>query len=251
MKFSTHILAYNLTDPQVRQVIDNCGPHVDKIYVSYSNVPWTYRHDARSRFVNTTNIDLFKTTPYASKTVLIPGEWSREEDQRNACADAARRDGMDILFTQDADEYYFHADYDTLKKNITDTPGVDYYKTPWCSFWKSWEYRIVDERGDFILGYPEIAINLHRSKFINYRIPSGTHGMCQPICYHGSFVLTDTQCYEKINTWGHSHEFNTDQWFRTKWVNWTSSTTDLHPINPPAWKRAVEYNQPLPESLLT
>lgn len=67
---------------------------------------------------------------------------------------------------------------------------------------------------------------------------------------HTSFVLSNDECWDKINTWGHSNQFNTHAWFHNKWLNWAEESVDLHPLNPPAWKRATRHSLKLPKELL-
>ena len=67
--------------------------------------------------------------------------------------------------------------------------------------------------------------------------------------HHASFVLSNEECWNKINTWSHTHQFKTKKWYKNKWLNWDIDTIDLHPVNPQAWARAVEYDELLPEVL--
>lgn len=73
-------------------------------------------------------------------------------------------------------------------------------------------------------GYPEIAVNLKRDiKFVRCRRPNSRNGYkLNVVCYHMCFVFdSDEDCYRKINTWGHSHQFNIDEWYKRNWKNWT------------------------------
>lgn len=142
-----------------------------------------------------------------------------------------------------------------ILEGIKDKPSFDFYTTPWCSFWKSIRHVVKTSTDDIVVGYPEIAINIkNQVSFSRCRIPTGSlsHRLGE-LCYHTSFVLDNDQCWDKINTWGHSHQFDTRKWFNEKWLGWNESTTDLHPLNPlnpPAWKRATKHNLTLPKELL-
>ena len=46
---------------------------------------------------------------------------------------------------------------------------------------------------------------------------------------------------EKIKTWGHSAEFNTDLWYQIKWLDWTEDTKNLHPTYPGIWRQAIRF----------
>ena len=100
MKIATHLLFFN-QDNFILKNIEMIAPFVDKIYVTWSEFPWLYNLQARDLFKNKSNPELLKQSPYYDKIELIIGEWNLDEDQRNACLDAAKRDEMDYLFGVD------------------------------------------------------------------------------------------------------------------------------------------------------
>lgn len=241
MKIATHILFFN-QDKWILRNIEMVAPFVDKIYVAWSELPWSYNLAARDKFKNKSNPELLKQSPYYNKIELIIGEWNLDEDQRNACLDAARRDGMDYLLIIDADEFYNQNDLKKIVDDIKLNPNFEYYTTPWMTYWKDFNHILVNKNGDMISGYPEIAINLkYDNKFIRCRKPSGNKiKQLTSICGHASYVLSDEECWVKINTWGHAHQFNRDAWFKTKWINWDENTINLHPITPKEWYKAIK-----------
>ena len=250
MKFATHVLFYNV-DKFILKNIDNSGCHVDRIYVAYSKKPWVYNKRARRNFSNSSNIDLLKKSKYYNKITIIEGEWKYDEDQRNACLEKAKSDGIDYLITHDADEFYFHKDFNRIIEEVKENPNYDYYVTPWISFWKTFDYIVVTQDGDKIIGYPEVVINLNKlQKFVRARVLSGNNKyVLSSLCHHASFVLSNKECWNKINTWSHTHQFKIKKWYKNKWLNWDIDTIDLHPVNPKAWARAVKYDELLPEVL--
>ena len=66
MKFATHVLFYNV-DKFILKNINNSGPHVDKIYVTYSKKPWVYNKKARKYFSNSSNLELLKKSKILTK----------------------------------------------------------------------------------------------------------------------------------------------------------------------------------------
>ena len=126
---------------------------------------------------------------------------------------------MDYLLVHDADEFYTHADFEKLLKEIEANPNYDYYTTPWISFWKSFDYCIeARELPAPIAGYPEVALNLNHKnvRFKKCRIPQGNnHKRLTPICHHASFVLDDKDVLRKIKTWGHAHQVK-KLWYKEK-----------------------------------
>jgi len=241
MKIATHILLFN-QDRWILKNIEMIAPFVDKIYVAWSEFPWSYNPQARGQFKNNSNPEILKQSLFYDKIELIVGTWDLEEDQRNSCLDAAKRDGMDYLLIIDADEFYHPSDLKRLIDNIKANPDFDYYTTPWFTYWKDFNHIVVDGNNNHINGYPEVALNLkYNNRFVRCRRPSGTKiKQSSSICGHASYVLTDKECWSKINTWGHAHQFNKDVWYKNKWINWNEDTTDLHPINPRAWHKAIK-----------
>jgi len=156
MKFATHILFFN-QDRWILKNIEMIAPFVDKIYVAWSELPWSYNPAARDLFKNKSNPELLKQSPYYDKIVLIKGVWNLDEDQRNACLDAAKQDGMDYLLMIDADEFYHPNDLKKLIEDIKENPDYEYYTTPWITYWKDFDHLLVMENGSIINGYPEVC----------------------------------------------------------------------------------------------
>lgn len=251
LKFATHVVLFG-QDKWIMRNVANAYPHVEKIYVAYSEKPWSYNPNARNQYKNSFDLNILRNSEYADKIVIIEGVWDTEEQQRNACVDAAVNDGMDYLFIHDADEFYFYTAFLLIKEYIGKNPDYDYYKIGWYCFWKSFQYVLLDNFGAMITGYPEFCINLKRgTRFTSKRRPNKiNHHIIPPyvgVCYHGSYVLTDEELLQKINTWGHTNDFNKDHWFKEKWLKWTEQSTDLHLVSPSAWSKAIKFDDQLPE----
>jgi len=246
MKIATHILFFN-QDRWILKNIEMVAPFVDKIYVAWSEYPWSYNPAARNQFKNKSNPELLKQSPYYDKIELIKGDWKLDEDQRNSCLDAARRDGMDYLLIIDADEFYHPNDLKKLIDDIEKNPDYEYYTTPWFIYWKDFDHVLATTNGVIINGYPEVCINLkHNNRFVRCRRPSGKRfKQLSSVCGHASYVLSDEECWSKINTWGHAHQFDKNAWYRDKWLNWNENTLDLHPISPSAWHKTVKTPEEL------
>ena len=241
MKIATHILFFN-QDKWILKNIEMIGPYVDKIYIGWSEFPWSYNPNAKGLFKNNSNIDILKQSSFFNKIEVIKGNWNLDEDERNSCLERARNDGMEYLFIIDADEFYNSDDIEKMITEIKNSPDYEYYLTPWITYWKDFNHLIIDSAGDYINGYPEVCINLkYSNKFIRCRKPSGTSiKKLSSVCNHVSYVLTDDECWSKINTWGHAHQFNRNLWFSEKWIKWNESTINLHPITPQAWYKAIK-----------
>lgn len=250
-RFAVHVLMFDC-EQFILRMIENCAPFVEKIYVAYSELPWTYNPDARKRYKNMTDKDILKKSIYFDKIELIEGVWEKEEDQRNTCLEKARADGFDYLIIHDADEFYAEEDYRRNLNDIRKNPNYDVYVTPWISFWKNLGYVVESKEGSIIVGYPQFAVNCKSNvKFGWARKPdSNKTYQLSGLCYHLSYAMNDEQLHRKINTWGHSHQFNSELWYRCKWLNWNESTKNLHPVSPNTWKRAIKFSGKLPEVLI-
>jgi hypothetical protein len=251
-RFAAHVLLFD-SQKFILQMIDNCGPFVEKIYVAYSKVPWRYNPEARDFMTNSADPSILMESKYADKIELITGVWDWEHEQRNACLKKAKEDGFDFLIVQDADEFYTVEDYGRMIRVISSEPDYDYYITPWCNFWKSWDYILVNASGEATSGfYPNVAMNCSLDIwFSNLRGPGYSNNIkvLDSLCYHGSYVLNDEEVYRKISSWAHAQDFDREDWYRNKWLNWTEDSVDLHPTHPYVWKQAIKFTGELPEVL--
>lgn len=251
VKIATHQCLFG-QEKWVLKSLENCYPFVDKIYLSYSELPWGYNTSARTQYKNNLNLDIIKNSRFMDKIEFIYGDWITDEAQRNACADKAAADGYDILMIQDSDEFYSNRDFQNIIDYLTECPNYDVYTCAWLCFWKTPEYCIVNNQGSDIVGNPQIAINLKRGvRFRRMRTPDSTNyvHIDNALCYHMSYVLTNDECLQKIKTWGHSYQFDTDKWYRDVWLAWTPDKINLHPIAPSDWYKAVPCERELPEVL--
>jgi acetyltransferase-like isoleucine patch superfamily enzyme len=250
-RFAAHVILFNC-DRTITRMIKNCGPFVDKIYVAYSPVAWTYNPEAREQIPNSTPLSILEKSEFSDKIEVIRGAWCTDEETRNACLERAKENGYDFLIIQDPDEFYFHADYARNIQDIIDHPCYEQYVTSWISFWKTPGYVLLDKNGSSVNGHPPFAVNLKKDvHFIWSRTTSAVSERLLPgLCYHLSYVLSDKELRSKISTWAHTNDFNTGEWFRTKWLGWNSLTRDLHPLDPESWKIAAPFSGPLPEELV-
>jgi hypothetical protein len=252
MKFATHVLCFG-QDKWLMKNIQNAYPHVDKIYIAYSDKPWNYNPNARNLYTIPMDLSIIRNSIYADKIEIIEGVWDTEEAQRNACLDFAKKDNIDFLFIHDADEFYTHEDFQKMIQWISSNPQYSLYRCPWYNFWRSSEYITIKEDGNLIAGYPDICINLnHNIRFQNKRTATKDNiGVIDNIiCYHMSYVLTDEEVKRKLETWGHTNDFDIYSWYQNKWLSWNENSVGLHPIQPNAWYKAVKYNGVLPEVLI-
>lgn len=252
MKIATHVLAFG-QDKWIMENIENAYPHVDKIYIAYSEVPWNYNKKAREKYTIKMDLGKIRNSEFYDKIEIIEGEWNTEQEQRNECADRAYEDGMDYLIIHDADEFYYHEHFENLKTEIFNNPNYSMYRCAWYNFWKDMNITIK-KNGDLIAGYPDICINLKKGiRFTDKRSSVKnnifTISKDKVICFHLSYVMSDQELERKLETWGHTNDFDIYKWYNEKWLKWKPELTGLHPIQPDQWYKAIPYSCDLPEVL--
>lgn len=252
-KFGVLILFFDC-EQFILRTIENCAPHIDKIYISFSTQPWSaYNTKAPNLFTNNSNLNILKKSKYFEKLEIVSGVWETEEAQRNACRTKAIDDGMDYLIVQDADEFYLPSDYQRNLKQIELNPDYEVYQCPWMIFWKDTNHVILHrehlgQKNVLQTTCPMYAINLKvNNPFYSRRLPQRMNSIFRldGLCFHLSYVFTDEEMYRKINTWGHASQVK-KEWFAWKWLAWNETTKYLNPQNPTEWISAVKFTGELP-----
>lgn len=264
-KYAVQILFYDC-DQFILRTIENCAPHVDKIYVTYSPFPWAYNKEARDKFKNPSKLNIIENSKYRDLVEIIQGDWLTEESQRNEVLDKAKAEGYDYMIVQDADEFFHASDFVANLREIEANPDYAYYRTPWYQFWKSLQYIVICRysntyRGGKVetsltntpISYSmAFALNLKTDvRFKHCRRPTclDNYHILSGMCYHLSYVMTDAQVERKIQTYGHSQQIEHSKWLRRKWYGWRPTSKNLHPINPGVWSHAEIFKGELPEVL--
>jgi len=248
MKLACHILCFNI-DKFLPHVVANCHPYVDKIYLAWSPHSWGYGSNVVD---NPTDIFSYNLSEHFPKCEIVQGSWATEEDMRNACLDKARADGFDWLIIQDADEFYTQSSWETIIRVLKYSPAeTKLYKSTWLNFWKHPSIILVNYDGQVKLTNAGFAIRLTtEARFTNKRLTnysgSNSEAVLDVACFHYGWVLSDEEIIMKINTWGHSREFNSTLWYELKWKRWSFATRNLGTVNPCSWTRAIFYPGELP-----
>jgi hypothetical protein len=233
-------------------MLSNIGPHVDRIYFSYSEVPWTYNRNARSVYRNPTKLSIVDQSEYREKIHVITGVWDTEEDQRNACVTKARAEGFNLMLCVDTDEFYLDADYPAMLAEIGRRPDCLAFQARYITFWKNLNSVIIGRNGLTDTGHALFAIRCDQGIVHTDRRSVNTtimHTLDGP-CYHLGYVMSDGDMMRKLKTWGHSADFNHDRWYRVKWLGWTLHSRNLHPLYSTLWPRAEYFKGKLPQALV-
>jgi hypothetical protein len=257
MRFAAMILLFN-TEKFILRTIENCAPHVEKIFVGYSKLPWNaYNKSARENFANTANKEILLQSKYFDKIELVEGEWATDEEQRNAILKKARQQGFDYMIFQDADEFYLGKDYIQNLTDIESNPDHMIYQTPWINFWKTLDHVTVSRehlgrKNTIYTTCSAFAMNLKKEPGTQLTFartfPTTDIFRLRGVCYHLSYVLSDQEAYAKIGTWGHSHQVKKN-WYKRKWLAWTEQTKNINPLGAYEWVGTTNYKGILPEQL--
>jgi len=241
MRFAAYLLNFN-QDRWLLKSLRMIGPHVEKVYVAWSELPWTYNKNARRDFRNTSDPELLKKSEFYDKVELIIGEWGADHVQRNACLDRAREDGFDYLFNFDIDEFYKDDDLVKAIDFVKQNPDFDRYLSNYVVFWKNLDYVLERDNGSLVSRPLEFIVNLNRgNRFWSKRTANGKKRVTlDVICCHLSHVLTDDEYWAKLNTWSGLKGFDSKKWYEEKWINWDENTRNLGHKKAERWPRAVK-----------
>ena len=177
---------------------------------------------------------------------VIVDEWPGQAEQFNEALGIFEAEGIDWALIVDADEFYTPEDIGRLVGQIRSTEYDALLATNMDVYWKTPDYKVIPDQWD----YPVVAIKTSK-RFKNKRHVEDnvitTNTEREITLHHMSYVRTHDQMMKKIETFEHSHEFNTDQWFYDIWTWWNPDAINLHPTVPTKFGKAV-YN-PAPEIL--
>ncbi|HKP77038.1 MAG TPA: hypothetical protein VJT67_16015 [Longimicrobiaceae bacterium] len=227
-------LAYHQAD-YLELSLRELAPQVDVMYVMYATEPFTaYNPAARHETFadDGTGAILQRLGAELPHLRVLSGRWACEEEMRNAGLDAARRDGLSVLFVVDADEFFAEGTFGRARSLIArdDVSGC----------W-SMRMRVPFRRPDRVIDrddeYLPLAVRIAPEiRFERRRLPNVTRvALPETVtCYNMGFLLPDARMYEKTRTWSHGNQLPA-RWFEEKWLGWTPQTTDLHTRVPPLW----------------
>lgn len=245
MKIAAHVLAYDV-NRFIGPVIENLEKQVDKIYIAYSELPWGYNIEARSSKKNPTRLTTIKTLTKnrGCEIEIIEGNWETEQSMRNECLERARKEGFDWFIAQDADEFYSETSWKQIKNILATDKTTNHFITTMYNFWKSPKYVLEDEYGN-IKELASLAIRCNSDIYFTRARSSNSINsvIIDCPCYHYGYVKTNVEMQEKISTWAHANEIflNSKTWYQVKWEHWDLSTSNLHPVSPSSWKRAIFF----------
>ena len=170
-----------------------------------------------------------------ARVELLDGSWRSEAQTRNAGMDYLN--DCDYVVMIDSDEILVDRDLETLKAMCAEgkhaAVSVKLY-----TCWKTPEYRIDPPEDGTIKMVLRRDVRIHGVREIRASFVAA-----DVWCRHLSYVRSDEEVREKIRLSGHAHEIRPD-WYENVWKAWDRNPAleDLHPVHPPAYKRAVKVD---------
>ncbi len=207
----------------------------------FSQNPWNGPETGDTR-----TAEVLKNFPdFKGKIKVIRGSWKNQVEQRNFGLALSREAGFRYSMILDADEIYEPGDLFGMMRYAVTKPAVECWHMQWHTYWKSPDYRIdpVEAYHPSLFILNDTAGHFAESRnFVSYAhdiIPPGV-GMC----HHMSYARSDADMQRKINSFGHAADVR-QEWFENVWKGWDTNhdLSNLHPVNPPLYRRAVPTKQ--------
>lgn len=211
-------------------------PVVERIYFFVSERPWNGPKTDNAETIECIN----NLADPDRKVQLIRDDWGDQVAQRNFSLAQAIVDGFQYGMIVDADEIYESEQLWEMLRYAVSRPEVDCWHAKWLTYWKSPQFRI-----DPIEPYdPPVLVKLGSCGFVETRNPQGEkHELIPPslgLCHHMSYARPDELIQRKIASISAAPQIR-PEWYEEVWKAWDTNheLTDLHPVNPPFYKRAV------------
>ena len=249
-KIAVLTIAYN-ESCIIRACINNWKGKVDKHLILCSSLPWNgspVEDDGTARIARDMGAD------------VIIRQWNTEAEQREF--GLAYLYNYDYVLIVDPDELYTEEDQKKILDRL-DNP-FDYinrtnqklpiFKTAkMTTYWKTTDY-IFDPEDSH---QPIIAVDPKAVKFSEKRgcrMKSSGEGFVayvEPIditTHHLSWVKSNEKVQEKIQSYAHCNDFNTDYWYNEVWLKWKPG--DMTLIRPYGIEKSVAIYKPAPQNIL-
>ncbi len=223
---------------------------LDHVLFLMSDVPWNGQPGDNSETIRQVEAFVGKHP----KCEFRRGHWTNEWDQRNYGLAVSSELGLDYSFVLDSDEIYASQDFARIREFILQHQQFAAFHIEWNTYWTKDYYRIEPREGY----RPLVCVKTNNFFFTVIRggttavqrngartwvSGEGYNGTLIPpqvaICYHLSYARDDAYMRRKLETNSHAKEFLAD-WYERVWRAWTPEMTNLHPVTPAQYQRAVE-----------
>jgi hypothetical protein len=240
MKICAAIRAWN-AERFILPCIEAIIPCVDEVYISVSKTPWSGQPSTPDK-----TLEILGNLPIAmeGKRISVFQEpWKDEDDQTNWMFNRIRDDGFDYMALVDVDEFYRKEEFDRMRNMV----GLrDMFNPPHPAisvlhkfYWKSPRYKLFPDFlwANVLFSCKSAGAIVRKRHARGGEMVRAPENLCT--CYHLSYVRTDEEMRDKLNTFSHAHEIPKD-WYEKTWKGWNPLMTNLHPIEPSLWQKTVE-----------
>lgn len=228
MKLAACTIAYN-EERFIERCVRQFEGVVDTHLVMLSQKPW---HG------ETQEPDKSEEIARQAGAMVVKGVWDSESSQRNA--GQALLYSYDWILIADADEFYTREDLNILC-DVIESLEIDAYASGrLITYWKDESTRIEPiERGGIVLVKPTVRFSHARGVTCAWDYLPDYITM-----HHYSYVRTNEEMKKKLSSFEHQHEI-VPGWFENVWQAWTPEMTNLHPVHPKNWHKAVPCKSPV------
>jgi glycosyltransferase involved in cell wall biosynthesis len=177
-------------------------------------------------------VSLSKIPDLDPRVDVLEGNWRSEAETRNAGMDYL--EDCDYVFMIDSDEILLDEDLETLQA-LCEQAAHPVISVKLHTYWKTPDYVIDPPEDGTIKMVLRKDVRLYGVREVRGPVhPSDVY------CHHLSYVRSDDEVREKIRLSGHASEIRPD-WYERVWKAWDKNPDleNLHPVHPPAYRRAV------------
>lgn len=217
-------------------------PLVDRVLFLLNTQSWSGESNIQA--LQKTFLRIFNIPDSDNKIQVFSKSWPNEESQRNSGLAILKDQNIDWCLVVDDDEMFNRSDLRVIFNSLDTAEHVAYLFYHQI-YWKNRDTIIEGLFGSFpslMKTNGLVFFNENRTILVKKRHTWFTISDKNIICHHFSYIRPEEAMLQKVRLFSHAKDLKTD-WFQEKWLNWNSDITDLHPIQPSAFKRAIPLSE--------
>lgn len=219
-------------------------PLVDRVLFLLNFQSWS--GESNTGILQNTYLRILGIPDPDQKIQIFSKSWPDEESQRNSGLTILKNQNIEWCLVVDDDEMFNRS---ALKLVFSSLDSAEHaaYLFYHQIYWKNRDTIIEGLFGSFpslMRTDGSVYFNENRTILVKKGHTWFTISDKNIVCHHFSYIRPKETMLQKVKLFSHAKDLRTD-WYEKKWLNWQSDLTDLHPIQPPVFKRAI----PLSESL--